>query len=176
MNSTLLNSTQSQLLQQLRDVHAPETVSWWPLATGWWIIIGLVALIALLLLVRALLKKHHYRYVRFAVSELKVLQQNHEPRWLAKSHNIMRRVSLCYVDEAYIGSLSQSEWMAFLKKTGEQSFSQQTLDAFVDLPYKPDSAASQLDKSVIMQEIIHWAEHLPEQAKAYEQHREREHV
>ena len=50
MNLAIVNSTQSQLLQQLRDVHVPDSVSWWPLAIGWWVIIGLVALIALLLL------------------------------------------------------------------------------------------------------------------------------
>ncbi len=31
-----------QLLEQLRDVHLPEPVSWWPLAPGYWIVLALV--------------------------------------------------------------------------------------------------------------------------------------
>lgn len=176
MNLAIVNSTQSQLLQQLRDVHVPDSVSWWPLAIGWWVIIGLVALIALLLLIRTLIKKHHYRYVRFAVVELKELQHNHDPRWLAKSQHIMRRLSLCYVDQTKIRSLSQSEWIYFLKATRGEALSDSTLDAFVDLPYKPDSATSQLDKPLIMNEIIRWAESLPEQVRGYEEQKELIHV
>ena len=29
----------------LRDLHLPDAISWWPLAPGWWIVLGL-ALIA----------------------------------------------------------------------------------------------------------------------------------
>ncbi len=28
-------------LDQLRDIHLPAPISWWPLAYGWWVVIGL---------------------------------------------------------------------------------------------------------------------------------------
>ncbi|MGO1071960.1 DUF4381 domain-containing protein [Lysobacter sp. CA199] len=31
----------------LRDVHLPAAPSWWPLALGWWAVIGAVAIVAL---------------------------------------------------------------------------------------------------------------------------------
>ena len=34
-----------QLLEQLRDVHLPEPVSWWPLAPGYWIVLALVVVV-----------------------------------------------------------------------------------------------------------------------------------
>ena len=36
----------STLLSQLRDAHAPETISFWPIALGWWVL-----LIAILILI-----------------------------------------------------------------------------------------------------------------------------
>ncbi|MGB0719658.1 MAG: DUF4381 domain-containing protein, partial [Bdellovibrionales bacterium] len=36
-----------QLLSRLRDIRGLEDVSWWPLAPGWWILLGLVLAIVL---------------------------------------------------------------------------------------------------------------------------------
>lgn len=163
------NSAQSQLLQQLRDIHQPEAVNWWPLATGWWIIMGLIALIALLLLTRFLLKRRHYRFVRFALVELQQVKKSNDPRWLAKSHNIMRRLSLCYVGEELIGSMNQQQWMQFLQATNSQQLSDETLAVFVDLPYKPATASDKVDKDRVMRDIVNWAERLPEEVKSYTQ-------
>ncbi|RDX38453.1 DUF4381 domain-containing protein [Kangiella sp. HD9-110m-PIT-SAG07] len=172
MNLLMANSAQNQLLQQLRDVHQPQNVDWWPLAWGWWVVIGLIATIALLLIIKALLKKHHYRYVRFAQSELKQIQQDNSSRWLARSQNIMRRLSLCYVDQELVGSMNQAEWIRFLKLTGEQSLSHETVESLKDLPYKPESATIELDKDLVINDIIQWAERLPEHVQSYTKQRQ----
>ena len=36
-----INPQTQQLLSQLRDIRGLEDVSWWPLAPGWWILLGL---------------------------------------------------------------------------------------------------------------------------------------
>jgi hypothetical protein len=33
-------------LANLRDIHLPGEIGWWPLATGWWILITLVVIVA----------------------------------------------------------------------------------------------------------------------------------
>ena len=166
------NNEQNQLLQQLRDVHQPEAVSWWPLALGWWVIIALVVII-IALLIRAVLKKRHYRFVRFAVKELQQLKADtDDPRWLAKSHNIMRRLSLCYVSEDDIGRMNQQQWLAFLQATNNQKLGAETLEALTDLPYKPESHAEKLNKPALLSDIISWAEQFPEQAKSWHKHQQ----
>ena len=32
-------------LAQLRDIHMPTLIAWWPLAIGWWVVAGLILLI-----------------------------------------------------------------------------------------------------------------------------------
>ena len=32
----------------LRDIHLPDPISWWPLALGWWLLIGLVIVLIVL--------------------------------------------------------------------------------------------------------------------------------
>jgi hypothetical protein len=32
----------------LRDIHLPEPISWWPLAYGWWILLGVFGVAAVL--------------------------------------------------------------------------------------------------------------------------------
>lgn len=41
-----------QQLEQLKDIQLPEPVSWWPLAYGWWVLIGLVVFALAVWLVR----------------------------------------------------------------------------------------------------------------------------
>jgi len=36
----------------LRDVHLPPTPAWWPLAPGWWLLAGLLAMVVLFFVVR----------------------------------------------------------------------------------------------------------------------------
>ena len=39
------------MLNQLRDIHAPPAVAWWPPAPGWWVWVGVALLIVVLLVV-----------------------------------------------------------------------------------------------------------------------------
>ena len=64
-------------LDQLRDIHLPEPISWWPPAPGWWIL-ALASSVLLAWLLRFLYRRYkakHYR--RQALAQLKELQELH---------------------------------------------------------------------------------------------------
>ena len=56
-------------LEQLRDIHLPEAVHWWPPAPGWWIVTTLV-LALLIWLVRYLQRRYRHQYFRSESREL----------------------------------------------------------------------------------------------------------
>ena len=60
-------------LEALRDIHLPEAVSWWPLAPGWWVLAGLVAVAIMALLVAGAMRQRTVRYR--ALRELEALRR-----------------------------------------------------------------------------------------------------
>ena len=61
---------QQDPLAQLRDIHLPDPVGFWPLAPGWWIL-GLLILILLGVALRFLIKRYrNNRYRKQALSKL----------------------------------------------------------------------------------------------------------
>ena len=41
-----MNSAATNPLDQLRDIHLPEPILWWPLAPGWWLLIIMAVVLA----------------------------------------------------------------------------------------------------------------------------------
>jgi len=58
---------QANPLDQLRDIHLPEAVSWWPLAPGWWLLMVLTCLLLVGLLICLYRRHQSNRYRRQAI-------------------------------------------------------------------------------------------------------------
>ncbi len=99
MNSALANPTtapSADPLAQLRDIHLPEAISWWPPALGWWL---LLATLLLLILLAWLSVRHYQRGAikRAALHELAQLAHRYpdQPqRLLQQLSQLLRRVAL----------------------------------------------------------------------------------
>lgn len=105
----------------LRDLHLPELVGWWPLAPGWWVVIGL-ALIALgLLLRRSLQRRARGAARRHALRELDQLltqyEQHRDPvSFGARVSELLRRTMLAYAPREEIAGLTGDEWLRWLDR------------------------------------------------------------
>lgn len=56
-------------LEQLRDIHLPQAVHWWPPAPGWWIVAALVLALTIWL-VRYLQRRYRRQYFRSESQDL----------------------------------------------------------------------------------------------------------
>ena len=113
----------SDPLAQLRDIHLPEPVGWWPPAPGWW----LVAIAGLVLVLLAARYIHRWlgrgRFRREARHELRVLAENRsgvDDRLLIEQLNILlRKVAIEAYGREQVAPLVGRRWLEFLNSKGD---------------------------------------------------------
>jgi hypothetical protein len=65
-------------LEQLRDIHLPQAVHWWPPAPGWWVVAALILALTIWL-VRFLQRRYRRQYFRSeSLDLLKQIWQNYQ--------------------------------------------------------------------------------------------------
>ena len=73
---TTLSPELAAQLEALRDIHLPQAVSWWPLAPGWWVLLGLVVAAVVALVVARAMRRRTVRYR--ALAELDALRRRRD--------------------------------------------------------------------------------------------------
>ena len=116
-------------LQNLNDIVLPATVGWWPLAPGWYFLIGLLLTVLAWLGYRSLHLWMNNRYRRAALRELQSLEERihaSEERGAevrdAKLRQIpilLKRTALSVYPRSQVASLSGKDWFHFLNSTVE---------------------------------------------------------
>lgn len=148
-------------LAQLRDIHMPEAVSWWPPAIGWWIVIAsaILAVGLLFYFTRKYILKN--RYKKIALQKLTTIHKaagedksiNHER--LVEMSAILRRVAMQTYGRQTISVLSGQKWLAFLDRTGNTNqFSQGAAKVLGTGLYRPDLDADFDQVRLIIQKWI----------------------
>ena len=132
-------------LQQLKDIHLPSAIHFWPIAPGWiacYLILSALALYA----IYYFHQRNQYRYVlKVALQQLKALRnlQHHNPDNVSVAAEIsilMRRTALHYFSRKKIAGLSGDAWLAFLNKTGHtEQFSGVNGQLLLAAPYQKNS-------------------------------------
>lgn len=136
----------------LRDLHLPETVGWWPLAPGWWVVIAL-ALAGCLYLLRIYLNKRRRGAARrHALKQLTRLTADFEEHgdvvaFSSALSELLRRTMLAYAPRKEVAGLTGDEWLAWLDRDLDQPrFQGDTGRKLLELPYRrPDDDLSALD-------------------------------
>ena len=117
-------------LVNLKDIHLPPPVSFWPPAPGWWILA--VLLMSSLFFggvwfFRRYKKRKPKTEALRILKDLQILHQNSqdEVASLRNLSNLLRRTALTFYDNDVVASLQGSSWLEFLDKTGKtKEFSQ----------------------------------------------------
>lgn len=136
----------------LRDLHLPEAIGWWPLAPGWWVLLALFAVGALILLRRAWRRWRRDAPRRLALKELARLEgswrEAPNPVLLAAGlSELVRRTMLAYASRQEVAGLTGREWLAWLDRgLDEKPFSEGPGRVLQELPYRrTDSSLAAVD-------------------------------
>ncbi len=152
---------QADPLEQLRDIHLPDTVSLWPLAPGWWLVI-IVLLITVAVGSTLLLKRYRRNaYRRSAISKLERLDRyRHDgdfSNYLQQVNLLLRQTALSFSEREAIASLTGKDWLAFLDHSGNTSeFSQGAGKILAQGPYQKSIDGN--DLSQLHQLVSRWIE------------------
>lgn len=126
-------------LPELRDIHLPkEGISIFPIAYGWWLVLGaVVALILLFLLIKALRKQSKKLYARYLLN--RYAKEDTLASAVAMSE-ILRRICLKKYPEAV--AFSGGEWTDFLLKKSKSGLSKSAIILLQTAPYRASDDAS----------------------------------
>jgi LPXTG-motif cell wall-anchored protein len=141
---------------QLRDIHLPAPVSWWPPAPGWWLVVGLM-LILVAVGYWLLRRRRRQRWRREALAELQRLQQTASPaQQLTQLSVLLRRVAVTCFPRQDVASLTGPDWLAFLERHagGFTVYAELLLEA----PYR---AETDLDLQGLFQQAEQWIRRVP---------------
>ena len=151
-------------LAQLKDIHLPPSVGWWPLAPGWYglilILIGLAVWITY-----AFYKKHLNSLAKKeALALLKTYSAQYERdknAQLASSRisELLRRVALVYYPRREVASIHGEAWMDFLNQTSKNINFIPVKSMLLDSPFKTE-------ETVNLKPLFTRAEHWIKQRKA----------
>jgi hypothetical protein len=151
-------------LQELRDIHLPPPVSWWPLAPGWWIVIGWVFVTIVVLLLWQRKRRRAWRqeaWRREALQQLASLQAElpgiSTQLAMSKLSILIRRVMITCFPRHDVASLYGERWLAFLELSmGEVAHADEFRSAggslLIEGPYQPRS--STLDSAQSLQPLL----------------------
>ena len=106
---------------QLRDLHLPDPLGWWPLAPGWWILIALFAGGLCWLLLWAWRARQFNAPRRYAIRclitvEAEYLSHRDPVRLGRQVSELLRRAMLAYSPRQEVAGLTGDAWLAWLDR------------------------------------------------------------
>ncbi len=153
----------------LRDIHLPDPVSWWPIAPGWWIIlVSLILIIAAIFVTRKIYRGRQLnRDIKAELEEIKQRFRTTQNKvQLAKALSILlRRASISYYPGTDIAGLTGKDWLSYLDNTHTRlsagaspgkKFISDVGEVLLSAPYLPDEAELDFDAHTLVQLCESW--------------------
>ncbi len=113
-------------LADLRDIHLPDPVSFWPLAPGWWVLMVLIPI--LYFLIRYIVRRIRMpKYKKLAILELANIESSHAASndahgTCGQISLLIRKALVAKLGNKEVAGLVTEEWLAYLDKLSQTDF------------------------------------------------------
>ncbi len=128
----------------LRDIHGLDAIPWWPLAPGWWYVVGLVGLLLLSIPVRYWLIYHSgwFGWRGDALGQLRALKKalaSETPQTVAsRLSELLRRIAMVRSGRKGVASLTGDNWLQWLAAHDKTGFDwERQGQILLTAPYMP---------------------------------------
>lgn len=102
-------------LEQLKDIHLPEAVSWWPLAPGWWALAALIVATGVVAIAARYARRRSVRYR--ALAELNQIRGDASLQGAGAAERIavlIKRIALQKRETKRLGVEHGRSWIEYL--------------------------------------------------------------
>jgi hypothetical protein len=153
----------SSLLEQLHDIEGLDSISWWPLAPGWWVLITLCVIILCLLAWFALSKlAFRLSWKSDTLHKLAFLEGNLSESTARETvialSEYLRRIALRRFPRKECAGLTGEAWLKWLASRDPKSYDWVKRGGFlIDAPYAPvDASMPASEIKELIQAVKNW--------------------
>ena len=152
-------------LEKLHEILLPDPVGWIPQTIGWYVVFGLILVVAGWWVYGRFRRFQKNRARRFALAELAVIerelqQPEKRAKALAEIPVLVKWTALSTFQRSDVAALTGEKWLAFLDKTmGGTEFTQGVGRLLPELAYAPARRDAELpDESIsnLLQLVRQW--------------------
>ncbi len=160
VTQTPANIPASNPLQGLHDIHLPASPELWPLAPGWWIVLGLIALLSVVIGIYWWRKRRWHSYILAQIETVINKPDTDLSQQLAGLSSILRRVALKRYPREQVAALHGQQWLDFVQQTSkDKHFDRNIIQPLAEGLYQSKSGSSLLtEDDPLVQLIIKWIE------------------
>lgn len=126
-------------LLDLKDIHEPDAIGWWPPAIGWWVLAVVLPLLIIFLVwfYKRLTRKTALKTAGKMLIQIKQDATLDSSRKLSELSVLVRRVAISVSPRAKAAGLTGRQWLAFLDRSVKGlPFSEGIGQLLVDAPYR----------------------------------------
>lgn len=145
-----------ELVSQLRDIHGLDSIPWWPLAPGWWLLaaLAIAAILLLVSLVRNMLRYPAGSWRRPAWKQLRNLKQRADrlpaQQLASELSELLRRIAIARLGREHAAGLTGKRWLAWLQEHDPAGFDwSHHGQPLLTLPYAPAQASQPGGKQLL---------------------------
>ncbi len=145
-------------LDQLRDIHLPSSVQWWPLAIGWWLLAGLVLALVFAFWWHRKKNKNQRLMVNHSLEALVQLERNEtldSEKWLQALSTLIRRIVINLHGRKAAAGLVGDQWLNYLDQHAKTNdFSEGAGKVLAAQPYQQSTSYDRKALSGLVQKWV----------------------
>ena len=150
---------QNDPLSQLRDIHLPDPISYWPPAIGWWLLVVLLFILASFMVIYVVRWYHKRSYRRHAIKALNTLYKAYKKEkdsalYTFNINMLLKRSSVFCYGKNRVSKLTGDDWLGFLDDSGNTT--DFTQGAGIVLASAPYTHAADIDAIALKQCCESW--------------------
>ena len=123
----------------LKDIHEPEAIGWWPPAIGWWLLAVFIPLLIIFLvwLYKRLTRKTALKTANKILAQIRQDTTRDNRQKLCDLSILVRRVAISVSPRAKAAGLTGRQWLEYLDRSLKgMPFSQGVGQLLADAPYR----------------------------------------